>query len=238
MSRIKKFFLKEFSRLHSFLKGGYYNILSEMLPLGLRGERCYIGQPSFITRPQCVFMHDYACMGPYNVVLNNEGKLIMGKYSVAATGLRVVPDLHISTVGIPQCCLGASHIHDKVMDVIVEEDVWLGTNVTLLGGCHVRRGCIIGANTLVNKRTLCPPYSVIAGSPARIIAVKFNIEQILQHEEKLYAPSDRLSPKELEELFETFYKDKRVYGVDGNLTDEERLRLERVMQHKGVKLPD
>lgn len=76
----------------------------------------------------------YARINPNSVILSNKGKFVMGKYSVASIGLSVVPDMHTSTVGIPQCCLGASHIHDKIEDVIVDEDVWIGMNVTLLGG--------------------------------------------------------------------------------------------------------
>lgn len=238
MGKMKSFIVKVLRRGHSSLKGRYHKALFRMTPLGLRGYRCQIGQPSLIVCPQRVFMHDYARLGAYNIVLNHEGRFVMGKYSVASTGLSVVPDMHISTVGIPHCCLGVSHVHDKVMDIIVEEDVWIGMNVTLLGGCHIERGCIVGANSLVNRTTFTPPYSVVAGSPARIVAVKFSIEQILRHEQKLYPPEERLSRERLEELFDKYYKDKRVFGVDGELTEEEQEKLENAMCKLGFRYSD
>ena len=76
-------------------------------------------------------------------------------------------------------------------DVIVEEDIWIGTNVTLLAGTHIGRGCIVGACSLLNKEY--PPYAVLAGSPAKIIAVKFSIEQILEHEKALYEENERFT---------------------------------------------
>ena len=213
------------------------NMLFETTELGYKGNYCKISQPSLITRPQKVFIHDYARINPDNIILNYEGRFVVGKYTVISTGLRVVPDQHTSTVGIPQCCLGISHIHDKVMDVILDEDVWIGLNVTLLGGCHIKRGCIIGANTLVNRHVDAPPYAVITGSPARIIAVKFSIEQILQHEEKLYPPEERYTKPQLEELFKTYYEGKRIFGVDANLTQEENNKLNETILKLKFKYP-
>ena len=237
MGKIKELFFKVVRVLYFTMKSRYERLLSAAIKLGHRGCHSQVGQPSVITRPQLVFMHDYARLSGCHIILNNKGRFIMGKYSVASKGLNVVPDMHTSTVGIPQCCLGASHVHDKVMDVIVEEDVWIGMNVTLLGGSHVKRGCIIGANSLINKNTIIPPYSVVAGIPARIIAVKFSIEQIMRHERRLYAPEERFSQEELEELFCTYYQGKKVFGVDEKLTDSEHQMLERTMKKLGFKYP-
>lgn len=35
----------------------------------------------------------------------------------------------------------------------------------------------------------------------------------MKHEQVLYPPSERLSREYLEELFNTYYKDKKVYGT-------------------------
>jgi acetyltransferase-like isoleucine patch superfamily enzyme len=51
--------------------------------------------------------------------------------------------------------------------ITVEDDVWVGANVTFLDGAHVGRGCVIGAGSLV--RGNIPAYSVAVGAPARII---------------------------------------------------------------------
>lgn len=43
--------------------------------------------------------------------------------------------------------------------VIIEDDVWIGTNAIILGGAHIGKGCIIGAGAIVSKRI--PDYCVV-----------------------------------------------------------------------------
>ncbi len=49
----------------------------------------------------------------------------------------------------------------------VGNDCWIGSGVVFLDGVTVGEGCVIGANTLVNKDI--PPFSVAVGNPAKII---------------------------------------------------------------------
>ena len=51
--------------------------------------------------------------------------------------------------------------------ITVEDDVWIGANCVLLDGAVLRRGCVIGAGSVV--RGDVPAYSVNAGSPLRVI---------------------------------------------------------------------
>ena len=51
--------------------------------------------------------------------------------------------------------------------IVIEDDVWLGANVTVLDGAHLSEGCVIGANSLIIGKT--EPYSVYAGVPAKKI---------------------------------------------------------------------
>jgi acetyltransferase-like isoleucine patch superfamily enzyme len=51
--------------------------------------------------------------------------------------------------------------------IVIEDDCWVGSNVTFLDGCHVGRGCVIAAGTIV--RGEIPEYSVVAGVPGRVI---------------------------------------------------------------------
>ncbi len=54
--------------------------------------------------------------------------------------------------------------------VIIEDDVWIGANTVLGDGAIVRRGCVIGANSLVNREL--EPYSICVGSPVRVIGFR------------------------------------------------------------------
>lgn len=51
--------------------------------------------------------------------------------------------------------------------VVIEENVWLGANVSVLGGVTVARGSVAGAGTLMSRSV--PPYSVCMGVPARVV---------------------------------------------------------------------
>ncbi len=51
--------------------------------------------------------------------------------------------------------------------VIIEDNVWIGEKASILSGVRIGVGSIIGANAVVTKNI--PPYTLVAGIPARII---------------------------------------------------------------------
>lgn len=79
--------------------------------------------------------------------------------------------------------------------VIIEDDVWVGASVIILPGVTIGRGSIVGAGSVVTRRV--PPYSVVAGSPARIIRMRWDVDTIRRHEEALYPPEMRLPVERL-----------------------------------------
>ena len=52
--------------------------------------------------------------------------------------------------------------------IVIEDDVWIGANCVLLDGAVVRRGCVIGAGSIV--RGELASYGVYAGNPLRKIS--------------------------------------------------------------------
>jgi galactoside O-acetyltransferase len=50
--------------------------------------------------------------------------------------------------------------------VMVEDDVWLGANVTVLGGVTLGTGTVVAATAVVTKDA--PPYSICKGIPAKV----------------------------------------------------------------------
>jgi acetyltransferase-like isoleucine patch superfamily enzyme len=51
--------------------------------------------------------------------------------------------------------------------IVIEDDVWIGFNATVLKGVTIGRGAIIGASTVVTKDV--PPYAIVVGNPQRQI---------------------------------------------------------------------
>lgn len=62
--------------------------------------------------------------------------------------------LHIFTKGGFQ-----DNVDLREKEIIIEDDVWIGFNASILKGVTIGKGAIVGANTIVTKDI--PPYAVI-----------------------------------------------------------------------------
>ena len=60
--------------------------------------------------------------------------------------------------------------------IIIEDDVWIGSNSVILSNVRIGRGAVVGAGSVVTKNI--PPYSVVAGNPAKIIKMRFSDSQM------------------------------------------------------------
>lgn len=193
--------------------------------LGSSGANSQIQKPCYVTFPKTIHMEENTVIRRGATILNNHHEHIyIKKYTVISTNCTIVTNNHKSTVGIPQCLLGASHVNDVSKDLVIAEDIFVGANVTIMSGGDLGRGCVIGACSLVTKPI--PPYAIAVGSPARVVGVKFTIDQILKHESILYPPEERMSREELEALFEKYYQGMKPYGVETELTEKDLAGLE------------
>ncbi|MUG94040.1 acyltransferase [Scytonema sp. UIC 10036] len=52
-------------------------------------------------------------------------------------------------------------------EIVIEDDVWLGTHVVVLPGVTIGQGAIVAAGSVVTKDI--PPYQVWGGVPAKFI---------------------------------------------------------------------
>ena len=194
-----------------------------------------IAYPCHIGVPNKLFVEDFVKIRYGLTVINTkEESVYIKKYTEIAPDVTIVTNSHRSTVSIPQVILGESHINDKSADVIIEEDVWVGTRVTILAGVTLGRGCIVAANAIVTKTV--PPYALVAGMPARIIGVKFSLADIERHEEALYPANDRLSHEELISLFDQYYSDKKVFGCSDPLTEEQQNLVNKLKKKRGLHI--
>lgn len=196
---------------------------------GQVGQHTVIGHPCNIGNPAQVYLAEQVNMRYGISIINTKyEKVMIKKYSVIAPQCTIVTNSHRATVGVPQFILGESHVNDKSGDVVIEEDVWVGANSTILAGVSIGRGATIGACALVTKDI--PPYALAIGIPAKIVGVKFSKHGIQQHEEKLYPAEERLTSEELDELFEKYYSDKKIFGIEDRLTFEQQAMIDSVKQ--------
>jgi len=75
--------------------------------------------------------------------------------------------------------------------VVIENDVWIASNVTLRPGVRIGSGAIVAGSSVVVKDV--PPYAIVGGNPAQVIRYRFGddlIEQLLKSEWWDYNISD------------------------------------------------
>lgn len=60
--------------------------------------------------------------------------------------------------------------------IIVEDDVWIGTDSIILSGVTIGQGAIVGAGSIVTKDV--PPYAIVGGNPAKILKYRYSQEVI------------------------------------------------------------
>lgn len=91
-------------------------------------------------------------------------------YLDGRTGIRIGDNVSIS----PEVyILSLSHIVDDPYfnaigaEVVIGDYVWLGARAIIMPGVTLGDGCVVGAGSVVTKNF--PPYSIIAGMPAKFI---------------------------------------------------------------------
>ena len=61
-------------------------------------------------------------------------------------------------------------------DIIIGNDVWIGYEAVIMAGVHIGDGSVIAARAVVTKDV--PPYTIVGGTPARKIRMRFEAETI------------------------------------------------------------
>ena len=151
-----------------------------------------LGKNLTITHPECIYLDrvkgvgDNTYLGPvvesvgvkYNPIIEiGKGTWVGKNCSIAA----------VNRVTIGKDVLFAGHVHItdhshgyELIDVpvskqqliskgpiIIEDQCWLGFSCEVLSGVHIGRHSVVAARAVVTKDV--PPYSIVAGNPARII---------------------------------------------------------------------
>jgi len=92
-------------------------------------------------------------------------------------------------------------------DVTIGNDVWIATNAVIMSGVTIGDGAVVAAYSVVTKDV--PPYTIVAGNPAKQIRKRFNdeiIQKLLQlkwwdkPESEINEISDILCSNDIEKL--------------------------------------
>ena len=174
---------------------------------GYLGNNAKIHTPAFIVGAGNVCLSENVSIGPDSIIYAPKTKVYIKRNSYSGPRLFISTGNHYSMVGkFSRLVTDEDKKKDGVVlnwDVTIDEDVWIGANVTIL--CkHIGRGAIIAAGAVVKDNV--PPYTIVGGVKAKFLKFRFTIDEIIQHEKALYAERDRYTKEELESLFNNYSK--------------------------------
>ena len=108
-----------------------------------------------------------------------KNKLIIGNYCSIADDVKfLLGGEHqirsISTFPFKVWSFGEKMEAGSKGNIVIKDDVWIGTNVIICSGVTVGQGAIIAAGAVVTKDV--EPYSIVGGNPAKFIKYRFSEE--------------------------------------------------------------
>lgn len=152
-----------------------------------------------------IIIQDNVSIGTGAVFMATNARITIKHNVLASHNLRIITGDHERRVGMfCNDITEAIKNHNLGLDkpVIIEPDVWLGINVTILKGVTIGRGSTISAGAVVHRSM--PPYSICGGVPCKFIKFYWTIDEILEHESKLYPEEERYTREQLEDIFEKY----------------------------------
>ncbi|KAF7551734.1 hypothetical protein G7Z17_g4790 [Cylindrodendrum hubeiense] len=128
-----------------------------------------VGRGTFIEPP---FIPDYGC----NIIM---GENCFMNFGLVIIGDRVQmgPNVSLFGAGHETSVLSRIKFVEFGHPIRIEDDCWIGGNVTILPGVTIGRGSTVGAGAVVTKSI--PAYSVALGAPAKVVKKLQTVEEEL-----------------------------------------------------------
>lgn len=145
------------------------------------GRNVKIGANSEMKPLNRISIDDNSEVGPRALFWTTRANITIGKDVILGPGVTIITGDHpTSIIGRKIRSITDEEKPEECdQDVIIDDDVWIGCNATILKGVHIRRGSIVAAGSLVVKDV--PPYCIVGGVPAKVIKYRFSEEELKQH---------------------------------------------------------
>lgn len=133
-------------------------------------ERVKKGSPVFIAPNATVIgdveLGDFSSVWFQAVIRADMGRVLVGKRTNIQDGVIIHTDPGLDVNIGESCVIG----HGAVLHGCSIGDFSLvGIRATILNQAVIGKGCIIGANALVTERMVIPDYSMVLGSPGKVV---------------------------------------------------------------------
>ena len=110
-------------------------------------------------------MGDHSSIGPYGYV-GCSGKITIGKNVMFGPKCSLFAENH--NFSDTEASIKGQGVNQK--GIVIEDDCWIGSNVTILDGVTIGRGSVIGAGTLITKDV--PAGSIVVDKRNKIMRTR------------------------------------------------------------------
>lgn len=163
------------------------------------GSNIHVGKSTRIWAPDFVYIGDNSYIGKNVSIEANTriGKSVLIANSVKFAGKN---DHDFHDIGTPvrfSPWIGDAEPDSKVRAGFIEvgDDVWIGIGSIILSPVKIGKGAIIAAGSVVTKDIA--PYAIVGGNPAKFIKMRFESDEIIEHERKIETGFFEYNPKGL-----------------------------------------
>lgn len=131
------------------------------------GKNFHIAEFASIQPPNMFSIGEHGVVSRH-CIINARGGVTVGAYAGFGPMCQIISYSHKMYAADDEV-----HPLDRGMEyapIVIEDDVWVGGHCTIMMGVTIGRGSIVGAGSVVTRDV--PPYTVVAGIPARPIMTR------------------------------------------------------------------
>lgn len=99
------------------------------------------------------------CMIPNGTIIGNNVMMVENCFIIRHNHIHSRTDIPMNKQGF-----------EPVKTVVIEDDVWIGRNVTIMPGLHIKKGTNIGTCCVLTKNY--DEFSIIGGVPGKVLKTR------------------------------------------------------------------
>lgn len=111
--------------------------------------------------PKNIYIGNHVMLMDHLQFLTSKAKIVIGNGVIVAAHTSIITGNHRTDL-VGKYMIDVDETTEKKpsddADILIDDDVWIGTRVIILKGVHIGRGSVIAAGAVVTKDV--PPYSI------------------------------------------------------------------------------
>ena len=137
------------------------------------GKKVYLGKGGHYSYEN-TYLGNHVFLANNVTFLNTRAKVYVGDHVMIGDGSYIITGNH--RIDIPGRFMDSITDKEKLpendQDIVFKGDNWVGVGTIILKGVTIGEGAVVAAGSVVVKDV--PPYSIVGGSPAKVIGRRFD----------------------------------------------------------------